>query len=58
MRIEVIVEQNEGGEFVATAAEYPSVGATGRTEKEALTRLLNALALHLKGAGEPTPPSG
>lgn len=51
MRIEVIVEQNAAGEFVATAAEYPGVGATGRTEKEALTRLLDALEFHLQGGG-------
>lgn len=54
MRIEVIVEQNEAGEFVATAAEYPGVGATGRTESEALARLLSALELHLRGGGDST----
>ena len=43
MRLEVIVEQNEAGEFQAKAVEYPGVNATGRTEKEALVRLLDAL---------------
>lgn len=56
MRIEVVVEQNAAGEFVAAAAEYPGVGATGRTEKEALRRLLDALELHLKRGGKPAPP--
>ena len=54
MRLEVIVEQNEAGEFQAKAVEYPGVNATGRTEKEALVRLLDALELHLKQGGKET----
>jgi len=57
MRVEVIVEQNAAGEFVASAVEYPGVGATGRTENEALARLFDALELHLQRGGTPTPPS-
>ena len=56
MRLEVIVEQNEAGEFQAKAVEYPGVNATGRTEKEALVRLLDALELHLKQGGKETSP--
>ena len=56
MRIEVIVEQNKAGEFVASAAEYPGVGATGRTENEALARLLEAVELYLKHGGASAPP--
>lgn len=56
MRLEVIVEQNEGGEFAAKAVEYPGVSATGRTEKEALARLLDALELHLKRGGNRASP--
>ena len=56
MRLEVIVEQNETGQFAAKAVEYPAVSATGRTEKEALVRLLDALELHMKQGGKPTPP--
>jgi predicted RNase H-like HicB family nuclease len=52
MRLEVIVEQNDAGEFQAKAVEYPGVSATARTEKEALVRLLDALELHLKQAGK------
>ena len=56
MRLEVIVEQNEGGQFAAKAVEYPGVSATGRTEKEALVRLLDALELHLKQGGNRASP--
>lgn len=57
MRIEVIVEQNAAGEFVASAVEYPGIGTTGRTENEALARLFDAVELHLKRGGNPAPPS-
>ena len=56
MRLEVIVEQNEAGEFQAKAVEYPGVNANGRTEKEALVRLLDALELHLKKSGKEISP--
>lgn len=39
--------QNEAGEWEAAAVEY-AVKATGRTEKEALARLMEALAQHFK----------
>lgn len=54
MNFEIIVERNELGEFVATAVEYPGVSATGRTEKEALGRILDALGARLKQGGKPT----
>lgn len=47
MRFEVEVEQSEGGDWVATAIEY-AVTARGRTEKECLALLMDALALHIK----------
>lgn len=47
MRFEVEVYRNEAGEWVATAVAY-SVSATGRTENEALARVMDALALHFK----------
>ena len=52
MKFEVEVYQNEAREWVATAVAY-AVTATGRTEKEALARVLEALAQHLKTAGRP-----
>ena len=56
MRLEVVVEESETGEFQAKAVEYPGVSATGRTEKEALVRLLDALELHLQKSGKETSP--
>lgn len=44
---EVEVYCNEAGEWIARAVEY-DVSATGRTEKEALARVMEALAAHLK----------
>jgi predicted RNase H-like HicB family nuclease len=47
VEFEVEVYQNEAMEWVATAVAY-NVTATGRTEKEALARVTEALAQHLK----------
>lgn len=47
MRFEVEVYKNETGEWVAEAIEY-KVSATGRTESEALARVMDALAAHFK----------
>ncbi len=49
MRFEVEVEQDDAGQWVATAVEY-GVKATGPTESEALARVMDALALHFKQA--------
>ena len=48
MRIEVDLVQEEGGLFRATAVAYPSVTVTGRTDKEALGLLVDALGKHMK----------
>jgi predicted RNase H-like HicB family nuclease len=47
MRFEVEVYKNDIGEWVAEAVEY-KVTATGRTESEALARVMDALSAHLK----------
>ena len=47
MQFEVDVEKNDTGEFVATAVAY-GLKVTGRTEPEALARLMDAIALHFK----------
>lgn len=52
VKFEVEVSRNEAGEWVATAVEY-GVSATGRIEKEALARLLEALAAHFKKTAAP-----
>jgi len=43
VQFEVEVYQNETGDWVATAVAY-GVTVTGRTEKEALARVMEALA--------------
>ena len=50
MQFEVEVYQNETREWIATAVAY-NVTATGRTEKEALARVMEALAQHFKKYG-------
>lgn len=52
MKFEVEVHQNEMREWVATAVVY-GVTVTGRTEKEALARLLDALTQHFKKSPAP-----
>lgn len=52
MRIEVDLVQEEGGVFRATAVLYPEVSVTGRTEKEALGLLLEAMGKYLKTQAE------
>jgi predicted RNase H-like HicB family nuclease len=47
MRFEVEVYKNETGEWVAEAVEY-KVMATGRTESEALARMMDKLNAHFK----------
>jgi predicted RNase H-like HicB family nuclease len=47
MRIEVDLVQEEGL-YRATAVAYPAVTVTGRSEKEALGLLVDALEKHLK----------
>ncbi len=48
MQFEVEVYRNDAGEWVATAVEY-KVSVIGRTEQEALARVMDALARHFKG---------
>ena len=55
MRIEVDLVQEEGL-YRATAVAYPAVKVTGRTEKEALGLLMDALEKHLKEESRKTAP--
>ena len=48
MRFEVDLTEEEGGVFKATAVAYPTVSATGRTEKEALGLLMEAMDRYMK----------
>jgi hypothetical protein len=47
MRLEVEVTEEDGGLFRATAVHYPEVSVTGRSEKEALGLILEAVEKHL-----------
>jgi hypothetical protein len=53
VRLEVEVVQEDGGLFRATAVPYPDVSVTGRTEKEALGLLLEAVGRYLKSRPGP-----
>jgi hypothetical protein len=57
MRFEVEVYQNDIGEWVATAIEY-DVTARGRTEKESLAILMDALTAHITTGGGKKRPEG
>jgi predicted RNase H-like HicB family nuclease len=52
MRFEVELSTDEGGLFHATAVVYPEVTATGRTEKEALGLLMEAMERYMKKKGQ------
>lgn len=56
MRIEVDLVQEESGTFRATAVAYPAVSVAGRTEKEALGLLVDALDKHLRDEARKAPP--
>jgi len=49
VQFEVEVYQNETGDWVATAVAY-GLTVTGRTEKEALARIMEALASRFRRA--------
>jgi predicted RNase H-like HicB family nuclease len=59
MQFEVEVTEDGKGGWTATAVEY-GVSATGRSEPEALARIMEALTAHLKRGGtrSGTPSSG
>jgi predicted RNase H-like HicB family nuclease len=51
MQFEVELTTEETGLFKAVAVAYPGVTATGRTEKEALGLLMNAMEKYMKAEG-------
>jgi hypothetical protein len=54
MQLEVEVVREDGGLFRATAVLYPDVSVTGRTEKEALGLLLEAVGKYLRSLSDRT----
>ena len=55
MRFEVELITEEGGLFKAMAVAYPNVTATGRTEKEALGLLMEAMERFMKEEAKKPP---
>ncbi|HET8576660.1 MAG TPA: hypothetical protein VFO18_06155 [Methylomirabilota bacterium] len=55
MKLEVEVVEEAGGLVRATAVAYPEVSVTGRTEKEALSLILEAVEKHLLKQGRDRP---
>ena len=51
MRLEVEMVEEEGGFYRVTAVAYPEVSVTGRTEKEALGLIMEAVQKHLLKQG-------
>jgi hypothetical protein len=50
MQFEIEVYRNDAGEWIATAVDY-QISATGRTENEALSRVMEALTQHFRSPG-------
>jgi hypothetical protein len=48
MQVEVELTEEDTGLFRATAVAYPAVSVTGRTEKEALGLLMEAMEKHMR----------
>lgn len=55
MRFEVELTTDEAGLFQAMAVSYPTVTATGRTEKEALGLLMDAMGRYMKEEARKAP---
>jgi predicted RNase H-like HicB family nuclease len=53
MRFEVELAKDDTGLYRATAVAYPDVTATGRTEKEALGLLMEAMERYMKKLAPP-----
>jgi predicted RNase H-like HicB family nuclease len=51
VKLEVELIEEEGGLFRVTAVAYPEVSVTGRTEKEALGLIMEAVQKHLLKQG-------
>jgi len=58
MRFEVELTQDDAGVFKAAAVAYPEVTATGRTEKEALGLLMEAMDRFMKLEARKPRPGG
>jgi len=60
MKYRVIIEQDEDGIFIAQVPALPGCISQGKTRREALNNIKEAIELYLeslKAHGEPIPPS-
>jgi antitoxin HicB len=60
MKMRVLIEQDEDGRFVATCPTLPGCVSQGKTRREALTNVQDAIAGYLESLrkhDEPVPPS-
>ena len=52
MEIKVLLEKDEDGYFVATVPSLPGCISQGKTEKQALKNIKEAIALHINTLAE------
>ncbi len=52
MDIKVVLEKDEDGWFVATVPSLPGCVSQGKTEKEALKNIREAIRLHVRSMAE------
>jgi predicted RNase H-like HicB family nuclease len=52
MDVKVILEKDEDGYFVATVPSLPGCISQGRTEKQALKNIKEAIELHMRALAE------
>lgn len=60
MKYRVVIQQDEDGVFVAEVPTFPGCISQGRTRREALLNIQEALEAYiesLRAHGEPVPPS-
>ena len=52
MDIKVVLEKDEDGYFIATVPSLPGCISQGKTEREAMKNIKEAIALHVKSLAE------
>lgn len=52
MKLKIVLEKDEDGWFVATCPSLPGCISQGKTEKQALTNMKEAVYLHIRALSE------
>ena len=52
MKFRIFIEKDEGGWFVATVPSLPGCISQGKTEKEVIKNIKEAIELHVKSLAE------